>query len=174
MVNRSRVDTDRGAEPPPSSVATSNAAAERTPVTILAVCPTCTEIRYRTKSPIRSVEECRPEAFEPVDGAPPPLGEGPPLCHVCGALLAFTTEDRFRPFVRTTSARTVGGPSATAVSVSPTEGPPGGGGPAPALPVLVVPVFEAGKDEVINDVRDLRGGGLLVITNRRLVLVGAR
>ncbi len=66
-------------------------AEEREGAVLIGICPTCTVVRLKSKFPIAKQEDCKPENFMGVDGAPDPSGEVP-LCHECSAVLKFAKE----------------------------------------------------------------------------------
>lgn len=130
------------------------------PVTILAICTTCGETRYRSKIAISDPSQCKPENFAPVGDAPPADGAAPPLCHVCGSMLNFTSEEKWNQTL--TSRRTVAS----------------GAAPSPSVEARIVEtragtietLFAVSNGETVKDIRDVPGG-LLVITDRRIVRV---
>jgi len=65
-------------------------------VNVVAICPTCQEIRYKSIKPVASKEDATPANFQPV-GDSPAVGpaDAVPLCYVCSSVLSFAPAERF-------------------------------------------------------------------------------
>lgn len=114
-------------------------------VYIIAICPTCSATRYRSKAPIADAKECTPANFVGVDGAPEPQSEIP-LCYVCNSVLVFSKETALkrRPDV---------------AEVKPVY---------PERPVETL--FEVRGDETIQNIYP-SGDAVIILTNKRIVKV---
>lgn len=115
--------------------------------TVIAVCPQCSNIGYRSIRPLGPKETPSPDLFAPVDGAPPLDLTSPkaPPCGACGADLVFRRE----PDARTTA---------------PQNGSSGG----------VTTLFEASRDETIVSMKEVAPDVYVAVTSRRIVKVDLR
>jgi len=115
-------------------------------VTLLAICPTCQEIRYRSR-PLVKGDLPTANDFTPVGEGVPPAAGDIPMCHVCQAVLKVGPE---APIDRTPNpgTRPIIRPASTV--------------PTPET------VFEVRDGESIADIRQFNDG-IVVFTNRRIV-----
>lgn len=128
---------------------------EREGVILVGVCPTCNEIRVKSKKAINKPEDCKPENFTGVNGAPDPSGDVP-LCHECSAILKFAREESLQPRA-----------PAPATMEKIREKVTGTSAPGPAQETL----FEAREGEVISNIYPDGNAAFVVITDRRIVRV---
>ena len=132
------------------------ATADITPTVIVAVCPTCMESRYRSKVPIGKPEDCKASNFAPLGEAPELPDGSAPVCHVCGAMLKFTTENNLKPKAEANAKnREQARQEATNV-----------GGSYSGVQTL----FEVRPGETVKDI-SVAGPAVIVITDKRIVRV---
>ena len=127
-----------------------------TVMVIAAVCPKCSEIRARSvftfnrgepvKAPLKA------EDFEPVGHQPKPIDGEPVICVDCGTTLSL------RPL----PAETANGQLAPRPVVSPPDEQSVAG---------VTTLFAAAAGEEMKEMRNIGPDRLLVITNRRILIV---
>lgn len=113
--------------------------------TVIAICPQCSNVGYRSTRPLAPKETPTPNLFAPVDGAPPidPNSPKTPPCGACGADLVFRRE----PDARTAAQ----------------HGSSGG----------VTTLFEA-RDETIVSMKEVASDIYVAVTSRRIVKIDLR
>ena len=144
-------------------------------LTVVAVCPTEGEYRYRSLRPHSRAEAhtLDPADFEPLGDQPPAERGTAAKCHACGGSLVFRflPSGTAAPGVRTVSRPGVANgqpiPGAPDVSSEPVSQQVSGGF---AMEPRVNTLLALNSDEQLIDVRPVPGG-LLVITSRRIVVV---
>lgn len=128
---------------------------EREGVFLVGVCPTCTVTRIRSKKPITKPEDCKPENFTGVDGAPDPIGEVP-LCHECSAVLVFAKEASTKAKPRP--------PKSEEQKIAEAQTPS-------IAAVVVETIFQLDADETIFNMEKIGFNEYLVITSKKIVRV---
>lgn len=116
---------------------------------IVAVCPTCAEIRARSRD-LPAGTSVTASDFEPINGQAPPVDGEPALCTVCHTTLTFRTW-RVEP------------PAAENGHSTPVDHTPVGPG--------VRTHFQVEPGEEVKSMRELGTDRLLIITTRRIVTI---
>jgi len=128
---------------------------------ILGLCPTCQELRYRSKREFEPGERGNPQDFEPVGDTPAPSSDVP-MCHMCSSLLVFRPQRQLERSKNTptTKLRSIA-PEVVVLDTLPTVVPSR----------TATTLFEVEPDEKMVDVKPSSPDTLLVITDRRIVSV---
>lgn len=122
---------------------------------LVGLCPKCNEVRYRSVRDLSPKDRIVPEDFEAIGDAPPPEIGKPTICHACGSTIAFRNADELaRAVERTAPAR----PRPPTSNERPVD-------------AAVTTLFSAQDGEEMRDLKPLSEDRLLVVTNRRILVI---